>query len=838
MRIAVEYRLLCLGRELMARGIPRYTQQQLREVLALDDTNEYLLVCMEDADLSYVLPEILAADNVSLRRYVPPRSLAPRWEDSGALLEIAEDFQGWLWHQGVDLYHSTTPFLKQVPLLTEFNACPIVCTFYDAIPFLFRKEFLTDDVYSRHYDRTLGLVRRATRVLAISEASAANAVTVGIPPGKVDIAYPMVDRLFRPLPDPYVDKLLMTLDAGVRIPERFLLTVTYPQYTKNMETLLEAYSQLPPSLRQEYPLVIICPLTDHARHVVNTVAERCGITSDLIMTGTVTDLQLAALYNRAALFVYPSRYEGFGMPIVEAMTCGTPVITTNVSSMPEAAGQAAVLVDAEDPAAFTDAIARLLADTVTTEALTAAGIEHARKFDGPRLGRATLASYGRAVSDDANHVAPGPRVAVWSPLPPLQSGIADYTAELVAAMEGRAEVELFVDDGYLPDDALVRDYSIQHRTAFARRQAQRPFDAAVYQMGASLFHPYIADALAAHPGIVAIHDLTWSQALHAYWTTKEDMGSFHRVLAESEGQAALSEFLAIDPHDHVAVAEFLSRHPMLEQWLEPSLAQIVHDPAAAAELRAAYPGCDPSVVVMGVADPYAGDAARSPLLGRSALNRSPEGFLVGVYGIVHPYKRVEVAIKGFAGFAPSRPDARLLIVGRCHDPEYQASLEAIAAGLGVADRVEFTGRVLRPEFDAYLKASDVVINLRAPLTRSMSAVLMRALAAGRPVIMSDRPEWSFLPPSVCLRVPPGEDEEAGVAAALTRLGRDAELRATLGRAARAYYEREGTIQRMADRYLALIEDVVGRRWPATPELPTTPAHPGPSAPEPELAAIP
>ncbi|HWD08469.1 MAG TPA: glycosyltransferase [Actinomycetota bacterium] len=823
MRIAIEYRLLCLGRELMARGIPRYTQQQLREVLALDGDNEYLLVCMEDADLSYILPEVLAAENVSLRRYLPPRELAPRWEDTGALLEIAEDFQAWLWRQGVDLYHSTTPFLKQVPLLTEFNACPIVTTFYDAIPFLFRKEFLTDDVYSRHYDRTLGLVRRATRVLAISEASASNAVTVGVPPGKVDIAYPMVDRLFRPLPDGYVDKLLMTLDAGVRIPERFLLTVTYPQYTKNMETLLEAYAGLPASLRRQYPLVIICPLTDHARHVVKTVAESRGISADLIMTGTVTDLQLAALYNRASLFVYPSRYEGFGMPIVEAMTCGTPVITTNVSSMPEAAGQAAVLVDAEDPAAFTDAIARLLADPVTAEALTAAGIEHARAFDGPRLGHATLASYRRAVADGAS--PPGPRVAVWSPLPPLQSGVADYTAELVGAMAGRADIELFVDDGYLPDDALVRDYSIQHRTAFARRQAQRPFDVAVYQMGASLFHAYIADALDAHPGIVAIHDLTWSQVLHAYWTTKEDMGSFHRELAASEGPAALAEFLAIDPQEHVKVSEFLSQHPMMERWLEPSLAQIVHDPVAAAELRAVHPGCDPQVVVMGVTDPYAGDAATSPLLGRSVLNRSPDGFLVGVYGIVHPYKRVEVAIEGFAGFAPTRPDARLLIVGRCHDPAYQAALEAIAERLGVAGKVEFAGRVLRPEFDAYLKAADVVINLRAPLTRSMSAVLMRALAAGRPVIMTDRPEWRFLPPSVCLRVPPGEAEAAGVAAALTRLGGDDGFRTTLGRAARAYYEREGTIQRMADRYLALIADVARTTG-------TRAAH------QPELAAIP
>ena len=682
----------------------------------------------------------------------------------------------------------------------------MVSTFYDAIPFLFRKQFLTDEIYAKHYDRTLGLVRRSTRVLAISDAAAGDAVSVGVPAERIDRAYPMVDAVFRPMADRLVAKLLLTMEPAVRVPDRFLFTVTYPQYTKNLDTLLQAYAALPPALRREYPLVICCPLTDHARHVIGTVARETGITQDLVLTGTVTDLQLCALYNRAAALVYPSRYEGFGMPIVEAMTCGTPVITTTASSMPEAAGQAAILVDPEDPAAFTEAIAGLLMDPVAAaDSMREAGFAQAGRFDAGQLARSTLASYQRAAGAPAEAVVRRPRIALWTPLPPLQTGIADYSAELLEALEERCDVEVFVDDGYLPDDTLVGRYTIQHSSAFGRRHAQVPFDSCVYQVGASLFHPYMAKAMQDHPGIAVLHDLVWSQVLHAYWHTRNDVPEFHRCFAASEGQAALEELLAIDPQDHGRVSEFLGRHPMLEPLVDPSLAQIVHHEVAAEELRAAHPGSDPCVIPMGVTDPYDGDATMSPLLARSALNRTPAGFLVGVYGIIHPYKRLESAIAGFAAFARERPDATLLVVGRCYDPGYQAGLEDLAAGLGVASQVEFTGRVFRNEFDAYLKAADVILNLRSPLTGSMSAVLMRAFAAGRPVVMSDRVEWRSLPSEACIRVPTDETEVADIAAALRRLGSDPVLRASMGAAARAHYEREGTIQRMAERYLDLIE---------------------------------
>ncbi|MCA1846318.1 MAG: glycosyltransferase family 4 protein, partial [Actinobacteria bacterium] len=395
---------------------------------------------------------------------------------------------------------------------------------------------------------------------------------------------------------------------------------------------------------------------------------------------------------------------------------------------------------------------------------------------------------------------------VWTPLPPVRSGIADYSAELLEGLEPHCDLEVFVDDGYLPANECLQRYPVRHFTAFGRRQAEAPFDAVIYQVGGSMFHHYMSEALRVHPGIVVLHDMMWSHVLYTWAHEHGDEEAFRTMVAELEGREGLQAFDAIDPGDTAALWEFLRAHPMLEPAIGESLAQIVHVDAAANQLRAAQPGANPWVVPMGVDDPCAGDAAAHPRLARCMLPGIPlNAFVVGTYGIVHQSKRLEACIRGFAGLAAQHPDALLLVVGRALEESYVEDLEKLAANLGLGGRVRFTGHVERARLDTYLKAADVIVNLRTPLNTHMSATLMRAIATGRPVIINDLPEWRFLPDGVVHRVPV-DGEEAALAEALTSLAGDPWLRSRMSREARAFYEREGTIGRMAERYL----EVVGR----------------------------
>jgi len=717
MRIAVDYRILVVGPSSIHRGMGRFTQQQLREVLRVDPDNEYVLVCYADSDTSLVLPEIAAAPNVEVRRLPPGTRLTGVDGEAASALRRASEFQEWIHRLGVDLFHATTPFLLEGPILSDFDACPMVATFYDVIPLVFPAQYLTNGPAREYYMRTLGLLDRATRLQSISECSRGDAAYyLGFPAARNDLVYPIADPCF-------------------------------------------------------------------------------------------------SLYNAATMVVHPSKYEGFGLPVLEAMSCGAPVITTSSSSLPEVAGGAALLVDPEDVWGFSDAIQELHGDPGRRLKMAEQGLERAAFFTGDGLARATLASYGAAARGDGLPPA-RVRVALWTPLPPQRSGIADYSVELLGALETTHDVEVFVDDGFLPDANLLRDHRVQHFGAFARRHGQAPFDAIVYQMGGSTYHLYMYDPLQVVPGIVVLHDLMWSHVLLTECNERDDLDGFKRELLALEGPDALAELLAIEERNgaepaaaHDSLWTFLSDHPMLGRVIDASVAQIVHFDSARVELEQRYAASRVRTIPMGVRDPVRPGRPLEGAETRARLGLGPSTFVVGVFGIVHPVKRVESCVQALGRLVAEHPDSVLLVVGEALDSAYVEGLTSLAAELGVLPHARFAGYVPRFEFDAQLLCCDVVVNLRAPLTKHMSATLLRGLAAGRPMIVSALADWDFLPDDACLQVPPGEDEVDVLAGHLADLAADPARRLAMSAAARRYFRREASIERMAARYRDVIAEV-------------------------------
>ena len=816
MRIGVDFRILAVGRQWMNRGMGRFTQQQLAAALAIDTDNEYVVISPPHADLSLLKAEIRDAPSVLVRESPGPEGGVARAGDTATLLRRAEQYEAWLSGLGIDVYHATTPFLLSEPTAADFTACPMVATFYDAIPLIFPSSYLEGWAEYDSFMRTYAFLTRAERLIAISESARDDAACyVGFPSSRIDVAYPVAEPCFRPMRPHEVERATADLRRRVPLPPRYALTVSHLHHTKNLNTLLRGYSLVPPAVRRELPLLVCCHLDEHGSAYVRRIAEGLGIGDDVALTGLVSDDELAALYNGATLVVHPSRYEGFGLPVIEAMHCGTPVVTTTASSLPEVAGDAAVLVDPDDPLGFAEAIQELRDDPARRLVMAERGLAQVQRFDLDQLGRATLAGYeaagasATAVGDRTGRT----RLAVWTPLPPQQTGVADYSAELLNHLATRCDVEVFVDDGYLPDLDLLRRFRIAHFSGFERRKAQTPFDAVVYQLGGSLFHLYMYEPLQRHGGVVMLHDLLWSCVLYAHaMSTGGGIEAFRRDVEELEGDEALHALEAfeqaspqLDPDDREqALWDFLARFPMLTRIVDCSAAQAVPFPTAADELARRYPNAKPHTLPMGVSDPCSGVPGAAALAARARLGLGASTLVLGVFGIVHPFKRLESCVKALAELAKQHPDVRLSIVGRSLDPAYEERLRLLAASLGVPDRVVLTGHVDRDEFDTHLLAVDVVVNLRFPFLKQMSAILMRAIAAGKPVVISDHPDWRFFPSEFCMRVGADENEVPALVCHLRSLAADPALRERMSAAARRYYEEEGTLERMADRYLRLI----------------------------------
>ena len=238
--------------------------------------------------------------------------------------------------------------------------------------------------------------RRATRIIAISEATRRDLERFyGTDPRKIDVVYHGVDPRFQPL-DPAV--VAETLDRyGLAQP--FLLFVSTVQPRKNVARLIEAFAVARERVADPKPALVLAGKRGWLTEQIERRAAELGIADAVRFVGYVADADLPALLNGALAYVAPSLYEGFGMTVLEAQACGTPVMASNSSSLPEVVGDAGLLVDPHDTAAMADALQRLLSEPALRADLRERGLRHVQGWTWERTARQTLAVLERAAGE-------------------------------------------------------------------------------------------------------------------------------------------------------------------------------------------------------------------------------------------------------------------------------------------------------------------------------------------------------------------------------------------------------------------------------------------------------
>lgn len=238
--------------------------------------------------------------------------------------------------------------------------------------------------------RTRRTAMRARKVITVSQFSAKEIAAVyGLPEEKIAVIHNGVSEQFRPMSHPAA---LADLRRRLAIPtERYILFAGGADPRKNHQTLLRAYARLAALLRP-YSMVMAGDAV-HRFGDTRETARTFELEDRVVCAGPLSIEDLRLLYCHADLFVFPSVYEGFGMPVLEAMACGAPVITSKTTALSEVAGEAAVLVNPEDAEELADAIMRVLEDQTLREALRLKGLERVKQFTWERAARQTLAVY-------------------------------------------------------------------------------------------------------------------------------------------------------------------------------------------------------------------------------------------------------------------------------------------------------------------------------------------------------------------------------------------------------------------------------------------------------------
>jgi glycosyltransferase involved in cell wall biosynthesis len=309
-----------------------------------------------------------------------------RWNTERPLSRI-------LWEQMIqplsltefDLYHALA-FVSPL-LLTK----PSVVTVYD-LSFIHYPQVLTAArrLYLQLFTRLS--CQRANRIIAISHSTARDLeTTFGLPPGKIDVAACGYDtERFKPL----TISEITAFRQQHGLPERFWLFIGTLEPRKNLPTLLKAYAALP--RHERLPLYLAGGRGWMVDEIDQTI-EAFGLQDDVHFPGFVPAQDLALWYNSAEVFVYPSVFEGFGLPILEAMACGTPVILSDASSLPEVAGESGLQLDPYDLSQWTQALHRAFHDDKWREQTRNLGLQEAQRYHWKSTAQATIASYRRAL---------------------------------------------------------------------------------------------------------------------------------------------------------------------------------------------------------------------------------------------------------------------------------------------------------------------------------------------------------------------------------------------------------------------------------------------------------
>jgi glycosyltransferase involved in cell wall biosynthesis len=295
------------------------------------------------------------------------------------------------WRAGHDLLHSLA-FVT--PLLAP---APTVVTVYDLSFLHYPEQF---PALQRLYltTQTRRSCRQARRVVAISHSGRRDIVELfGVTPERVDVVPPGVDEQFRPLPAAEVARFRRQHD----LPEAFVLHVGTLQPRKNLPVLLEAMAQLG---RPELPLYLVGG-RGWLYEEIDARIEALGLQRQVRFTGYVDDDSRPLWYNAASLLVFPSLYEGFGMPVLEALACGTPVIAANASAIPEAGGNAALYFEPADVAGLVKQMLAVLDSPEQAATMRAEGLHYASTFSWTISGRAMSDVYHRALAISGRQIA-------------------------------------------------------------------------------------------------------------------------------------------------------------------------------------------------------------------------------------------------------------------------------------------------------------------------------------------------------------------------------------------------------------------------------------------------
>lgn len=449
---------------------------------------------------------------------------------------------------------------------------PTAVILYDLIPMLYPKTYLSNVKFKEYYNRKLQALGEADLLLSISASAKKEAQDhlKKLPP--IEVISSAAETHFK--------KINYSKKEKEEILKRFGLKKEFLMYTggidprKNINGLVEAFAKLPPHLLETHQLAVVCAVRQTDRIKLIEHIKKQGLSEEhVVITGFVEEDGLVSLYNFCKAFIFPSFHEGFGLPILEAMQCGSPVIGSNCSSLPEAIGYDDALFDPKDSAAITKKIIRVLTDEDFRKTLTLHAEHQITLFSWKKTAEKTLEVLEKFekkrssaapffINNDTAIFAQKklkPKLAFVSPCAEEPNKITEENFFLLPELSTYYDIDIITDQK--TDTQIAKNYTIK-TVAWFMKHAQT-YDRVLYHVGKHALHAYQIECIKIIPGIVVLHEFHLKELFSE--------SKISEALYDSHGYQAL-----IAAHEESNLEFNRKNYPCNQTVIQSSIGVIVH----------------------------------------------------------------------------------------------------------------------------------------------------------------------------------------------------------------------------------------------------------------------
>ncbi len=767
------------------RGIGVYFKNVLNNMIKQNFDHNWFIAVSKENSLATLDPWVAKRINPVINDFFSPSSDFSRTESYTQALESAVSTYK------INAFWSPNPLMVNVLFPIRQVGCKMFLTVHDVIPAIIPVKEWSKAV-KEEYFRRLKFINSQKDVTAICVSRATeNDVKkcIGEAVNTVVTLEAANSRLFYHKRE----------KSGINEDPYIVFTGGF-DYRKNIDGAVRAFSLAKKrnpndSVLQKIKLYIVCKASSDIQEAFYKKVDHFGLSGFVKLTGYIPDEQLSDLYANADLFFFPSLYEGFGLPILEAMLGGAYILSADNSSLPEVCSKYAVLCNAKSDEDMADKL-RLALYNASKESVEdkLERQNYALTYSWEKTAMQTLCAFESNIEKKSAHRE---KIAIMTPWPTQMTGIANYVYKLMPYLIHYFDVDVFVDNTIDKKSPLVENpygglYTLQEFEARATE-----YDEVIYQIGnESKYHTGIYEYARKYKGIAEIHDFILSPFFYHSFFLKKKYDIYRQVLEDGYGKTGLKHYEKIRSGQSFPDE---SNFPMSHSVSNICKATIFHNHWSEEQIK------QNKIFVVPHAcfdKEFLEDNQREDLLRaiKQKCHITDSETIIGCFGFINKNKRPEKVIEAISNLLQVGKNVRLIFFGKPSSED----ITQLINKRGLQDKVYITGYLEKGEYEIGMEMCDIVVNLRFPSMGEASGTLCEAFKFGKPVLVSEVNQYVEYPDEICWKVVPGPYEVTLLTEMLEYLIDNPDVRRALGENAQAYADTVLSPEKISKRYYDII----------------------------------